>query len=173
MEHLQAWLSEAYPAETSTDPNPTQPKPTQGTLPPTIKINPAWWELHERPVVSAVTAEKTLAYLYPVVILIIELTHSNDSKDLPLSSLSPLHFIHSLLLASFLFPPAVYTLILSQAISLQFQGHVAPFLTFIISTLLPSFTDATSLPLMHMAKHVTIRKNGSIIIWFQWKPERQ
>ena len=65
----------------------------EGTLPPTIRINPTWWDTSNQPVFSATTASQSLANITPAATEIPALTTASDRAHLPLSSLAPLQFV--------------------------------------------------------------------------------
>ena len=91
----------------------------EGTLPPTIKINPTWWEINKQPAVSDTMAAQVISSLSSTATEIPAPTTANYRTNLPLASLAPLQFLRPLLLAPYLSPPTTYTLITSQAAALQ------------------------------------------------------
>ena len=128
----------------------------EGTLPPTIMIKPTWWYTSRKPFVSSATASQALSNCTPAATNIPAFTAANDRAHLPLAALAPLQFVYPLLAAPYLYSPAAYTLLTAQAVAMRWEEKMAPLLTWIRVTLLPSFPSVTALPPIKLADHITV-----------------
>ena len=83
---------------------------------------------------------------------------ANDSMDLTLVLMGALHFVHPLLAAPYLPPQAAYMLLTAQAVTIQWEEQMEPFLTCTKADLLPYFLSDADLLMIELADHATVRR---------------
>ena len=86
-----------------------------GDTPPSIAINPNWWDLEDLPIPSPHRAASEVNKLRPDKNSISKAAAVADQYRIPLAYITPIALVHPLLTAPYLSPVAAYTLLLERS----------------------------------------------------------
>ena len=120
-----------------------------GATPPTVTINPNWWDLEYHLVVSPRTAATEVE----------KFTNNSaavaEQAGILISLIDPLTFVRPLLTAPYLTPAAAYTLLAAQVAAWIWDAPLAPLMKCLRVSLSKLCSRISFLSPLNMSKHIT------------------